>query len=58
MNVSADWILSGCPRPLPLSHPAPHHKFHEATETPEGINFVLNNEEDRGQEVTHALNVA
>lgn len=34
------------------------HKFHEATETPEGIYFILNNEEDRGQEVTHALNIA
>lgn len=57
-HCAADWV----PQRLPQHHaPSPscaHHKFHEATETPEGIHFVLNNEEDWGQEVTHALNVA
>lgn len=42
----------------PTLPPVPHHKFHEATETPEGIYFILNNEEDWGQEVTHTLNIA
>lgn len=39
-------------------HPEPYHKLHEATETPEGIHFVLNDVEDRGEEVTHALDIA
>lgn len=44
----------------PVSHPSPepHHKFHEATETPEGIHLILNDVEDRGEKVTHALDIA
>lgn len=42
------------------SHPCPepHHKLHEATETPEGIHLILNDIQDRREEVTHALDVA
>lgn len=36
----------------------PHHELHEATETPEGIHLVLNDVEDRGEEITHALDIA
>lgn len=48
------------PPQAPVSHPCsePHHKLHEATETPEGIHLVLNDVEDRGEKVAHALDVA
>lgn len=44
----------------PVSHPSPepHHKFHEATETPERIHLILNDVEDRGEKITHALDIA
>lgn len=55
--------MSGTPSPDSegsVSHSCggPYHKLHEATETPEGIHFTLNDVEDWGEKVTHALDIA
>lgn len=52
------WTLTPGGGPVSRPYPEPHHKLHEATETPEGIHLILNDVEDWGQEVTHALDVA
>lgn len=41
-----------------LPQPEPHHKLHEATETPESIHLILNDVENRREKVAHALHIA